>query len=85
MAGRRTDAKLKGLRAPEKGQVEYSDPAVPGLRVRVGTWLAVPRATSSRLETRWLAGRWNTVALCPGAWPAAREKLPRRHRYRLRP
>lgn len=32
-----TDAKLKGLRAPATGQVEVSDPAVPGLRVRIGT------------------------------------------------
>lgn len=32
-----TDAKLKALKAPDKGQAEYSDPAVPGLRVRVGT------------------------------------------------
>lgn len=37
MAGKLTDAKLKALKAPEKGQAEYSDPAVPGLRVRVGT------------------------------------------------
>lgn len=31
-----TDAKLKGLKAPERGQIEVSDPAVPGLRVRIG-------------------------------------------------
>lgn len=37
MTGRMTDAKLKGLRIPNKGQVEHIDPAVPGLRVRVGT------------------------------------------------
>jgi integrase len=36
MAGKLTDAKLQGLKAPEKGQVEYSDSDVPGLRVRVG-------------------------------------------------
>jgi integrase len=32
-----TDAKIKGLKRPEKGQVEISDPTVPGLRVRMGT------------------------------------------------
>lgn len=32
-----TDAKIKGIRPPEKGQAEYSDVIVPGLRVRVGT------------------------------------------------
>lgn len=32
-----TDAKIKGLRPPEKGQAEYPDKVVAGLRVRVGT------------------------------------------------
>ncbi len=31
-----TDAKIKGLKAPEKGQVEYADKVVSGLRVRIG-------------------------------------------------
>jgi integrase len=31
-----TDAKIKGLKAPEKGQVEVADKVVPGLRIRVG-------------------------------------------------
>ena len=31
-----TDAKIKGLKAPEKGQAEFSDAIVPGLRVRIG-------------------------------------------------
>jgi hypothetical protein len=31
-----TDAKLQGLKAPEKGRAEHSDSDVPGLRVRVG-------------------------------------------------
>lgn len=31
-----TDAKIKGLKAPETGQVEYADSLVPGLRLRVG-------------------------------------------------
>lgn len=31
-----TDAKIKGLRAPEKGQVEYPDKVVSGLRIRIG-------------------------------------------------
>src|ERR1043166_718128 len=37
MNGKLTDAKLKALKAPDKGQAEYSDPEVPGLRVRIGT------------------------------------------------
>lgn len=32
-----TDAKLKGLSAPEVGRLELSDTVVPGLRVRVGS------------------------------------------------
>jgi integrase len=32
-----TDAKIKGLKAPDSGQVEYSDSLVPGLRLRVGS------------------------------------------------
>lgn len=36
MATKLTDAKLKGLKAPEKGQAEHSDSEVPGLRVRIG-------------------------------------------------
>jgi integrase len=36
VATRLTDAKLKGLSAPDKGQAEYSDADVPGLRIRVG-------------------------------------------------
>lgn len=32
-----TDSKLKALKAPLSGQVEYSDSDVPGLRVRIGT------------------------------------------------
>ncbi len=31
-----TDAKIKGLDVPEKGQAEYSDKVVPGLRIRIG-------------------------------------------------
>src|SRR3546814_13323249 len=31
-----TDAKLKGLKSPAAGQLEYCDQAVPGLRVRIG-------------------------------------------------
>lgn len=31
-----TDAKIKGLKSPDKGQVEYADKVVSGLRVRVG-------------------------------------------------
>lgn len=36
MATKLTDAKLQGLKAPAKGQVEHSDSNVPGLRVRIG-------------------------------------------------
>ena len=36
MPGKLTDAKLLGLKGPEKGQVEHSDSDVPGLRVRIG-------------------------------------------------
>ena len=36
MASKLTDAKLQGLKAPERGQVEHSDSDVPGLRVRIG-------------------------------------------------
>lgn len=36
MAGKLTDAKIQGLKAPEKGQVEHADSMVPGLRVRIG-------------------------------------------------
>src|SRR4051812_33062197 len=32
-----TDAKIKGLRTPPTGQVEYPDTLVPGLRLRVGS------------------------------------------------
>jgi integrase len=37
MATKLTDAKLKALRAPDKGQLEHSDSEVPGLRIRIGT------------------------------------------------
>jgi integrase len=36
MAGNLTDAKLRNLSAPEAGQAEYPDDAVPGLRARIG-------------------------------------------------
>lgn len=36
MATKLTDAKIKGLKAPDSGQVEYPDSDVPGLRVRIG-------------------------------------------------
>nr|MBA3670377.1 DUF4102 domain-containing protein [Sphingomonas sp.] len=32
-----TDAKIKGLKAPARGQAEYPDAKVPGLRIRVGS------------------------------------------------
>lgn len=36
MASKLTDAKIRGLKAPEAGQAEFADSDVPGLRVRVG-------------------------------------------------
>ena len=36
MAGKLTDAKLKGLKPPASGQVELADSDVTGLRARVG-------------------------------------------------
>lgn len=36
MATKLTDAKIKGLRAPQSGQEEHADSDVPGLRVRIG-------------------------------------------------
>jgi integrase len=36
MAGKLTDAKIRGLKAPATGQNECADSDVPGLRVRVG-------------------------------------------------
>jgi integrase len=32
-----TDAKIKGLSAPEAGRIEVADKIVPGLRIRIGT------------------------------------------------
>jgi hypothetical protein len=32
-----TDAKIKGLKAPESGRIELADKVVSGLRIRVGT------------------------------------------------
>lgn len=36
MAERLSDAKIKALRAPDAGQLEFADSVVPGLRVRIG-------------------------------------------------
>lgn len=41
MAGKLTDAKLKGLKPPAKGQIEVADSDVTGLRARIGTSGAV--------------------------------------------
>ena len=35
-SGGLTDAKLKAIKPPRSGQLEVSDPAVPGMRVRIG-------------------------------------------------
>ena len=37
MVSKLTDAKLQGLKPPDKGQVEYSDSDVRGLRVLIGS------------------------------------------------
>lgn len=58
MATRLTDAKLQGLKAPERGQVEHSDSDVPGLRVRIG----VSGAKSFILRKR-VAGKVRNISL----------------------
>lgn len=49
-----TDAKIKGLKAPERGQVEHADAVVPGLRVRVGKTGKVAFIVRKRIGSRVL-------------------------------
>ena len=58
MAGKLTDAKLKALKAPVEGQAEYSDPEVPGLRVRIGT-----TGTKTFILRKRVAGRIRNISL----------------------
>jgi integrase len=53
-----TDAKIRSLRVPVAGQVEYLDVAVPGLRVRVG----VSGARTFMLR-KTVAGRYRNITL----------------------
>lgn len=53
-----TEAKIRALRPPVVGQVEYCDTLVPGLRVRIG----VSGAKSFVLRKR-VAGKYRTITL----------------------
>src|SRR5581483_973942 len=53
-----TDAKLLGLKAPEKGQAEISDSDVPGLRIRIGT-----TGAKTFILRRRVAGRIKNITL----------------------
>jgi hypothetical protein len=53
-----TEAKIKALQAPQKGQVEICDTLVPGLRIRVG----VSGAKSFVLRKR-VAGKYRNITL----------------------
>lgn len=53
-----TEAKIRALRPPAAGQVEYCDTLVPGLRVRIG----VSGAKSFVLRKR-VAGKYRTITL----------------------
>lgn len=53
-----TEAKIRALRAPEAGQVEYCDTLVPGLRIRIG----VSGAKSFVLRKR-VAGKYRNITL----------------------
>jgi hypothetical protein len=53
-----SDAKIRALRAPESGQIEYVDAVVPGLRLRIG----VSGAKSFVLRKR-VAGKYRNITL----------------------
>src|SRR6266566_5538297 len=66
------DATIRALKAPEHGQVEYSDALTPGLRIRVG------KRTKTFVVLRTVDGRRVRVTI--GQYPAvslakAREKV----------
>jgi len=52
MATKLTDAKLRGLKAPETGQAEISDSDVPGLRARIGRSGAISFTLRKRVDGR---------------------------------
>lgn len=53
-----TDAKIRAIRAPQKGQVEVRDKSVPGLRVRVGS-----SGARSFVLRKSIAGRYRNIML----------------------
>src|SRR5438270_6644819 len=53
-----TDAKLKSLKPPLSGQVEYPDSAVPGLRLRIGV-----SGSKSFILRKRVAGKWRNITL----------------------
>ena len=53
-----TDAKIRGFKPPERGQIEYCDAVVPGLRIRIG----VSGAKSFVLRKR-VAGKYRNITL----------------------
>lgn len=57
MATQLTDAKIKGLKAPEIGQEEHSDSVIPGLRVRVG------KGTKTFILRKRVAGKLRNLTL----------------------
>lgn len=57
MATQLTDAKIKGLKAPENGQEEHPDSLVPGLRVRVG------KGTKTFILRKRVAGKLRNLTL----------------------
>lgn len=64
MAEKLTDAKIQALPIPEKGQPEYADAVVPGLRVRVGaggtkTFMLRKRVAGKPINQT--IGKWHPV------------------------
>jgi integrase len=53
-----TDAKIRDIRRPAKGQIEVRDKAVPGLRVRVGV-----SGTKTFVLRKSVAGRYRNITL----------------------
>lgn len=53
-----TDAKIRAIRRPEKGQIEVRDKAVPGLRVRVGV-----TGSKAFVLRKSVAGRYRNITL----------------------
>lgn len=53
-----TDAKIRDIRRPEKGQIEVRDKTVPGLRVRIGV-----SGTKTFVLRKSVAGRYRNITL----------------------